>query len=85
MTDARPRRGRPRAAPPPTPLARAIRHWRERRDLTQTELADALQVGVRTVQEWEAGTLEPRASKLLDLARQLDVGVSDLLEGAPEG
>lgn len=72
-------RGRPRAAPPATPLARQIQGLRLERGLTQAQLAGAVGASVRSLQQWEAGDQEPRASQLAALADALGVGVGELV------
>lgn len=78
MTRPRGRPARPTAARS-APLPRAIARYRAAAELTQTELADALGIGLVTLQRWEAGTQEPSASRVVALASALGVGVGDLL------
>lgn len=66
-------RGRPRAAPPATPFARAIRQYREALGLTQAEVATFCRVGIRTMQRWESGEISPRGNQIVALAAVLEV------------
>lgn len=47
--------------------------------MTQTELADAIGVSLRTIQHWEKGTKTPRADKLSVLARFFGVTMQDVM------
>lgn len=76
--DARPRRGRPRAAPT-TPFASLLQEARQRRGLTQGALADRLFCSIRRVQRWESGEGEPGVSELVPLAIALEVSIPELL------
>jgi transcriptional regulator with XRE-family HTH domain len=63
-------------------LGGRIRAARERRGLTQRELAELVGVGARTVRLWEAGRKQPYLARLRTLARVLVVDLGWLLEGA---
>ena len=56
-----------------------LRELRERKGLTQTELAKRLGVGRTTVTLWERGDNHPRIDMLVDLAKILGVKVDYLL------
>ncbi len=60
----------------------AIRRMRQRKKLTQRELADALNISDKTVSKWETGKGMPDISLLTPLAELLDVSVSELLTGS---
>ena len=53
---------------------------RKAKDLTQMELADLMQVSYQAVSNWERGNSMPDISKLVDLARILDVSIEELLD-----
>ncbi len=53
---------------------------RKAKDMTQMELADLMQVSYQAVSNWERGNSMPDISKLVDLARILDVSIEELLD-----
>ena len=58
-----------------------IRRLRERKKLTQEELAERIFVSGKTVSKWETGKGFPDVSLLEPLARALDISVIELLSG----
>lgn len=50
--------------------------------LTQQQLADKLNVSFQAVSKWENGTTYPNIEILLDLARELDISVDEILSGS---
>jgi len=46
-----------------------IKKVRESRDWTQAELAEAMDLSVKTIGRWERGTREPRVSEYQKLTR----------------
>ena len=58
-----------------------IRELREKKQLTQAELAEQLFVSDKTVSKWENGKGYPDLSLLEGLAGALDVSVAELLSG----
>lgn len=56
-----------------------IKTFRERANLTQRELAKALNVSEITVRKWESGERQPRSNRIKGLARKLRCGVEQLL------
>lgn len=58
-----------------------IRQARERKKLTQAQLAARVGVDSMTVSRWERGVFSPTGRHLLALARALDATPEDLLEG----
>lgn len=56
-----------------------IREKRVERNLTQQQLADAMDVSYQAVSNWERGTSMPDISKLGDLAGILQCSVDELL------
>lgn len=55
-----------------------LRTFRERKKITQTDLAETLGVSQSVVSFWEIGRNFPEAAKLPDLARALGCTVDDL-------
>lgn len=55
-----------------TTLAAELRQLRENYPMTQQELADALGVSMRTIQEWETGEVLPRPKHRRALAKFLE-------------
>jgi transcriptional regulator with XRE-family HTH domain len=58
-----------------------IRMLREKRKLTQKQLADRLSVSDKTVSKWETGRGLPDVTLLEPLAESLQVSVAELLRG----
>ncbi len=48
--------------------------------LMQKEIAQILNVSVRTFQGWESGRTEPNIEKLIQIAKLFDVSIDDLVE-----
>lgn len=59
----------------------AIRTVRERRGITQTELAAALKVTQGAVSQWEAGKVSPSVATLIAIANLFKCSVDDLING----
>lgn len=58
-----------------------IRELREKKQMTQAELAEKLYISDKTVSKWENGKGYPDISLLESLANALDVSVAELLSG----
>ena len=56
-----------------------IREFRERRDLSQDEVAKVLGVNRTAVVKWETGANKPRLDKVVELAKLFRCTVDDLL------
>lgn len=56
-----------------------LKRIREKRKLTQEELANMVSVGRTTVTLWEKGINKPRADMLVKLSKVLDCSIEDLL------
>jgi transcriptional regulator with XRE-family HTH domain len=69
----------------PHPLGAWLRELREKKHMSQDELAQAmgLDSGRRTISRWESGASEPGAANLLLLFDALGVHVSPLLDVRP--
>ena len=56
-----------------------IKAARVNKDLTQESFAKAIDVGLRTVQSWEAGVSSPRADKMLEICAVLGCEMDDIV------
>lgn len=65
-------------------LQENIRAFRQKKGMTQEELASRLHVVRQTVSKWEKGLSVPDAELLIRLAEVLDVSVAQLLGGEAE-
>jgi len=61
-----------------------IRNMRQKANITQTELAQAISVTQSTIACWEAGTKYPSADKLPELARVLHCTIDNLFADEQE-
>lgn len=61
----------------------AIRRLRERKNMTQAQLAEQLDVSPKTISKWETAKGLPDLSLLDSLAAALDVSVLELMSGEP--
>ena len=57
-----------------------IRLYRERRDLSQSELAIIMGVNRTAVAKWETGVCNPHTDRLIKFAKILRCSVDDLLD-----
>lgn len=55
-----------------------IKAARVNKDMTQEVFANAVGVGVRTVQNWEAGVSSPRADKMPEICAVLGCEMDDI-------
>lgn len=60
-------------------IGKRISEFRKRKNLTQTELADAMGVSFQAVSNWERGNSMPDISKLADLTEILGTTIDELL------
>lgn len=56
-----------------------LKQLRQKRNLTQRELAKRLGVSQSTVAGWEAGTFKPNVSRWKGIARATGVGLGTML------
>jgi transcriptional regulator with XRE-family HTH domain len=56
-----------------------IKICRERRNMSQEELALKIRVGTQTIDNYESGKLQPNTQTLLKISTVLDVPASELL------
>ena len=59
----------------------AVKQLREKRNLTQTELAEKIGVSSKTISKWETGKGLPDISLLQPLAQTLGISVIELMNG----
>lgn len=62
-------------------IAKFIKEQRNKKGITQSELADKLFITEKAISRWETARGTPDISLLLPLAKELDVSVSDILNG----
>lgn len=62
-------------------IGKFIAQRRKEKGLTQSQLAEALNITNRAVSKWETGNALPDSSLMLELCRILDISVNDLLNG----
>ena len=65
-------------------IGNKLREYRESRNMTQKEIAEALGVEAATVSKYESGLLEPKIDSLKKLAEIFDVTVDELLKDENE-
>lgn len=61
--------------------AAAIRQIREKRNMTQVQLADKIGVSSKTISKWETGKGLPDVTLLQPLAQALNISVIELMNG----
>lgn len=62
-------------------IGRFIAELRKEKNITQEKLAEILEVNVKSISRWENGRTMPDLSLLPILAKELDVEISELLNG----
>lgn len=62
-------------------IGRFIAELRKEKNMTQEKLAEVLEVSVKSISRWENGKTMPDLSMLPILAKELNVEVSELLNG----
>lgn len=62
-----------------------LRRLRQERQITQEELANALNVNHRTISRWENGRNLPDYDVMLEIASYYEVGVDEILNGEKHG
>ena len=62
-------------------LSKNIRFFRRKNKLTQEKLSELISCSVDTLQRWENGTREPRASDITKLCEILKCNETELLNG----
>lgn len=59
-------------------LSERLRQLREKRNMTQAEVAEAVGIAVRTYQHYESGAREPNVSTFVALAQLFGVSLEHL-------
>ena len=57
-----------------------IRKYRERKGLSQTELAEKISISCGRLSNWEQGVHRPNADIIANICRALDISPSELLD-----
>jgi transcriptional regulator with XRE-family HTH domain len=65
------------------PLGARIRKVREQANISQAELARRIGISKNAMNAIEAGATDPRASRIVAIARELGVSTDTLLLGTP--
>jgi transcriptional regulator with XRE-family HTH domain len=79
MTRLSTRQGRTKVQTNPAPpIAANLRAAQAAKGITNDDLAREVGVGLRLLQKWRAGDVEPRYGNALKLAAVLDISVADL-------
>lgn len=66
-------------------LGKAIRQLRERREMTQEDLAEAAGITVRTLSQLETGNSNPTWATIGDIARALGVSIAEVAQLSERG
>ena len=56
-----------------------LKKIREKNGKTQKEVAENLHVTVNTVSRWESGVMQPRLSRVVEIARYFGVSIDELM------
>ena len=62
-------------------VGKFIAESRKKKNLTQAQLAERLNITDRAISKWETGKGMPDSSIMLDLCKELNIGVTELLCG----
>ena len=62
-------------------VGKNIKFFREKKDITQSELADKLCVTRQAVSNWENGKTEPDIEMLNKIASVLEISIEELIYG----
>ena len=62
-------------------IGKFISECRKKQNLTQSQLAEKLNITDRAISKWETGRAMPDSSLMLDLCKILKISVNDLLSG----
>ena len=62
-------------------IGKFIAECRKKKNLTQAQLAEKLNITDRAISKWETGKGMPDSSIMLDLCKKLDITVNELLSG----
>ena len=62
-------------------IGKFIAERRKNKNLTQSNLAEKLGITDRAISKWETGKGMPDSSIMLDLCKELEISVNELLSG----
>ena len=62
-----------------TILAMKLKEYREKNKLTQSMLAELLEVSDKTISKWELGATNPSKKNMIKIAEELDISLETLL------
>ena len=62
-------------------VGKFIAECRKKKNMTQAELAEKLNITDRAISKWETGKGMPDSSIMLELCNELDISVNELLSG----
>ena len=62
-------------------IGKFIKETRKNQNLTQSDLAEKLNVSDRAISKWENSQCMPDVSIMLDLCNELKINVNELLSG----
>ncbi len=62
-------------------IGKFIAECRKNKNMTQAQLAEKLNITDRAISKWETGNGMPDTSIMLDLCKELDISVNELLSG----
>ncbi len=62
-----------------TILAMKLKEYREKNKLTQSRLAELLEVSDKTISKWELGATYPSKKNMIKIAEELDISLETLL------
>ncbi|MBS4213389.1 helix-turn-helix domain-containing protein [Neobacillus rhizophilus] len=65
-------------------IGHIIKKARERRHMTQEELAQKVRVGIQTIENYESGEQIPSSQTILKLSTVLDIPAAELLKNHKE-
>ncbi len=66
----------------PFDVAQRLKHWREKKGLTQEALARKADISYNTIIKLETGGIkDPRISTITKLAKALEITIDELLSG----
>lgn len=64
-------------------LGQRIKEEREKKQLTQDELANILNISRQAVSKWELGTAYPDIERLIELSEFFNISLDSLIKGDP--
>lgn len=65
-------------------LGKRIKEEREKKNLTQDQLAQTLNISRQAISKWELGTAYPDIERLITLSNFFDISLDNLIKGDPD-